>query len=292
MAWPSSAGFTFTSKTYNDTYPTITAANCKQRGRAVFISGASKGIGRSITIAFAQAGASGIAIGARTPLDEVEKDLIAAAQAAGHPAPQVLKLELDVSDEASVEDAANKTKEVFGGLDILVNNAGRLEESARIADSDPKSWWNTWEVNFKGTYLMTRAFVPLLLEGGEKTIVNMTSITAFIQRPGGSAYQTGKLALLRLTEFTATEYEDEGLVAWAIHPGCIATELTSILPPFAKEKLVDEPALVADTIVWLTQEKQAWLNGRYISANWDMEELLSRKQEIVDGGKLKVQLVL
>jgi hypothetical protein len=49
---------------------------------------------------------------------------------------------------------------------------------------------------------------------------------------------------------------------------------------------------VADTIVWLTQEKQAWLNGRYISANWDMEELSSRKQQIVDGDKLKVQLVL
>ena len=52
------------------------------------------------------------------------------------------------------------------------------------------------------------------------------------------------------------------------------------------------PALVADTIVWLTQEKQAWLNGRNISANWDMEKLLSRKQEIVDGGKLMVQLLL
>lgn len=285
-------GFTWISKIHNDTYPTITAARCKQHGRAVFVTGASKGIGRAIAIAFAQAGTSFIALGARTSLDAVETAVLDAATSAGHPPPQILKLVLDVSDEQSVSDAAAEVKRAFGRLDILVNNAGRVEKWVPLAETDPKSWWSTWEVNLKGTYLMTRAMLPLMLLGGEKTIINMNSIGAHLTRPGASAYQTGKLAILRLTQFTSVEYAAQGVLAFAIHPGAVDTELASRLPEDTKAKLVDSPELSADTIVWLTQEKQFWLAGRYLSATWDVTELMARKEEIVQGDKLKVKLVL
>ncbi|TQB68359.1 Short chain dehydrogenase mpl6 [Monascus purpureus] len=292
MAFPPSAGFTWISKTHNDTYPTITAAKCKQHGRAVFVTGASKGIGRATAVAFAQAGAPSLALGARSSLDAAETAVLDAAKSAGHPPPQVLKLTLDVADEQSVADAAARVERAFGRLDILVNNAGRVEKWVPLAETDPKSWWATWEVNLKGTYLMTRAMLPLLLKGGEKTIVNMNSIGAHLTRPGASAYQTGKLAMLRLTQFTCVEYAAQGVLAFAIHPGAVDTELASNLPEDTKAKLVDSPELCADTIVWLTQEKQSWLAGRYLSANWDVAELMARKEEILQGDKLKVKLVL
>ncbi|CAI7602300.1 unnamed protein product [Penicillium pancosmium] len=292
MAFPPSAGFTWISKTHNDSYPTITASKCKQQGRAVFVTGASKGIGRAVAVSFAQAGASSIALGARSSLDATEAAVRDAAGSSGHPPPKVLKLVLDVADEQSVADAAVEVERDFGRLDVLVNNAGRVEKWVPLAETDPKAWWGTWEVNLKGTYLMIRAMLPLLLKGGERTIVNMNSIGAHLTRPGASAYQTGKLAMLRLTQFTCVEYAAQGILAFAIHPGAVDTELASNLPEDTKAKLVDSPELCADTIVWLTQERQLWLAGRYLSANWDMAELMCRKEEIIQGDKLKVKLVL
>jgi NAD(P)-dependent dehydrogenase (short-subunit alcohol dehydrogenase family) len=258
----------------------------------VFVTGASRGIGRAVAVSFAQAGASSIALGARSSLDATEAAVLDAARSSGHPPPTFLKLVLDVADEQSVADAAVEVERDFGRLDVLVNNAGRVEKWVPLAETDPKAWWGTWEVNLKGTYLMTRAMLPLLLKGGERTIVNMNSIGAHLTRPGASAYQTGKLAMLRLTQFTCVEYAAQGILAFAIHPGAVDTELASNLPEDTKAKLVDSPELCADTIVWLTQERQLWLAGRYLSANWDMAELMCRKEEIIQGDKLKVKLVL
>ena len=278
---------------HNDTYPLITAAGCNHSGRAVFITGASKGIGRATAISFAQAGASYIAIAARSNLEGVEAAIIDAAKAVGHPTPLVLRFKLDISDEKGVATAAFQTEQSFGRLDVLVNNAGRLENWRFIGDSDPASWWLSWEVNFKGTYLMTRAFLPLLLKGAQKTIVNMSSIGAHLTRPGASAYQTGKLAMLRLTQFTAVEYAKDGIIAIGLHPGAVPTEMVlENLPPDLHHKLVDSPELAADTIAWLTQQRRVWLSGRYLSASWDMDEIMSREDEIVQGDKLKVRLVL
>ncbi|TGO31666.1 hypothetical protein BHYA_0449g00020 [Botrytis hyacinthi] len=288
ISFPVQAGAAYTATIHHDTYPLVTAANCKeQKNRAVFITGASRGIGRACAVVFAQAGASAIAIGARSSLDPVEKAILEEAAKAGHPAPKVLKLTLDVSDEKNVASASAKIEQSFGRLDILVNNAGRLENWFPLADTDPTSWWATWEVNVKGTYLMTRAFLPLLLRGVARRQLSIST------RSGRTcAGRTGKLAICRLTELTSVEYGGQRVVAIAVHPGAVDTELIKALPTQYHTNLVDAPELAADTIVWLTREKQGWLNGRYISANWDMEEIMSRKDEIVEGNKLRVRLVL
>lgn len=77
---------------------------------------------------------------------------------------------------------------------------------------------------------MTRSFLPLMLRGGDKHIVNLSSIGANMVWPGMSGYQTGKMAILRFSEFTNAEYGEQGVVAFSVHPGGIMTNLGSSMP--------------------------------------------------------------
>ena len=82
----------------------------------------------------------------------------------------------------------------------------------------------------RGSYLVTRSFLPLLLKGGDKQIVNLSSIGAHAMRFGASAYQTSKLAVLRFTEFIMSEYGEKGILAFAVHPGGVMTEMGARMP--------------------------------------------------------------
>lgn len=108
--------------------------------------------------------------------------------------------------------------------------------------------------------------------------------------PGASAYQSNKLALIRLTEFINAEYGNQGLLSIAVHPGGVMTDLAKGMPEAAHHLLSDQPALAADTFVWLTAERRDWLASRYVSCTWDMEELVSMKDKIVKNDLLKVRL--
>ncbi len=209
---------------HKDSYPAIDPQKANLAGKSVFISGASKGIGKAISISFAKAGASFIAVGARSRLEPLVQAIKEAAASAGRKTPEVLPITLDVASQKSVDDAAAEVEKKFGKVDVLVNNAGVLEAPCSIADSEPENWWYTWIVNVRGPYLTTRAFLPLLLKG-DKQIINTSSVGAHIVMPGYSAYQTGKLALLRFGEFIMAEYGDQGVLAYGIHPGVIRTEI-------------------------------------------------------------------
>jgi NAD(P)-dependent dehydrogenase (short-subunit alcohol dehydrogenase family) len=286
---PDPMGRNFISIEHHDTYPAIAQSN--HQGRTVLITGASKGIGRATAISFAKSGVANIIIAARSSLEEVEKSILSAVPSSSSP-PQILKLQLDITSESSVSSAATTVKDKFGHLDVLVNNAGYLEEWNRIAESDPIEWWKSWDVNIKGVYLMTRAFLPLLLLGNSKTIVNVSSIGGHNIRHGASAYQGTKFALFRFTEFTSVEYSDQGIIAFAIHPGAVPTELAMNMPDHLHSLLIDKPELAADTIAWLTQDRKEWLSGRYVSVCWDMPEFISKQEEILEGDKLKMRIVV
>lgn len=187
-------------------------------------SGASRGLGKAMSVSFAKAGASKIAIGARGDLSTTEKAMKAAAASAGRPEPTILLVKFDVTDYKSVDEAAAQVKKNFGHVDIVINNAGKIG-SGQIADSDPDEWWKVWQVNLGGPYLVSRAFIPLLLEGSDKTIITVSSVGAHLIGPGMSAYQASKLAVLRLSEFIVAEYGDTGVLAYCIHPGNIPTDM-------------------------------------------------------------------
>ncbi|KAL4926720.1 SDR family oxidoreductase [Aspergillus undulatus] len=182
-----------TTRVHNDTYPEIDPRLLNLRGKSVFITGGSRGLGRSMALSFARAGVSRIAVGARSLLDGLAKEI---AETCTNP-PVFLPVRLDVTDEASVAAAATEVGRMFGQLNVLVNNAGILGKYGLIADSDPEEWWEVLNVNLRGPYLVTRAFVPLLLKaGGEddiRYIVNVCSVGAHLTNPTLSSDLTTEL---------------------------------------------------------------------------------------------------
>ena len=84
--------------------------------------------------------------------------------------------------------------------------------------------------NVRGPYLMTRSLLPLMLKGGDKQIINLTSIGAHLLFPGFSSYQTGKLAIIRFSEFINADYGEQGVVSFSVHPGGVRTEMGLAMP--------------------------------------------------------------
>ncbi|KAI1393927.1 NAD(P)-binding protein [Hypoxylon trugodes] len=286
------AATNFTKTIHHDTYEYISSKRLDLSGKSVFVTGASKGIGKETVLSFAAAGCSKIGIGARSDLSHLIPEIKEAAKKAGRKEePKVVSVKLDVTSDDSVKAAAETISKEFGGkLDILINNAGYLAEWLPIGSAKPDDWWMTYEVNVKGPFLCSRYFIPLLLETDTKTIIITTSGGAIAVIPGASAYQSTKFVGCRLAEFLATEYQDQGLVSIALHPGGVKTELAAQMPPWMHAILVDEPQLPGDSAAWLASQNRSWLSGRYVSAQWDMEELDAKKDEIVEKDLLKFRL--
>lgn len=142
------SGKFFTPTHHHDTYPLISPLQSSlPPGFKVFITGASKGIGRATALAYAKAGASAIGLGARSNLSDVEKEIAKVARDAGRKdVPRILSVNLDVQDQHSVEKAAKEVERQWGSVDVLVNNAGYLSRFEPIGESDPVEWWKTWEI--------------------------------------------------------------------------------------------------------------------------------------------------
>lgn len=241
-----------------------------------------------MTLAFAQAGAAEIHITGRT-LSQLSAVSEAVTKETGA---KVTAHFVDVTDAASVAG-------LFAALprvpDVLVNNAGRMEDTMPFGDSSIDDWWATQETNIKGVYLATREFVRAIPERATATrvIVNTSSIGALITSPALSAYQISKTAVNRLTDFTQVEYgETKGVRCIAFHPGGMKTELAVKMPKEMLGMLVDEPELAGATAVWLAGPDAKFLGGRYVSSNWDMEEVVAKQSEILKNDLLKVQLAL
>ncbi|KAI0203490.1 NAD(P)-binding protein [Astrocystis sublimbata] len=290
---PPNWGADFTKTTHFDTYDSIDPikrSNCT--GKVVLITGGYKGIGLGIALSYAKAGASHIAVTSRSEIassitEEIKK---AAVDAGRDVVPQVLALVMEVTDSASVKQAAADVETQFGRLDVLICNAGFLAHYDKILDSDEDEWWRSFDVNLRGGYLLAKAFIPLMAKGGDKTIVTISSTGALHFHTGGSSYQISKFALLRLMEFIMAEHVDQGFLVYSVHPGGVPTDLSSRLPQETKPWLKCTPALGGDTIAFLTSERQEWLAGRYLTVMWDMDEFFAKKQDIIDRDLLKMRM--
>lgn len=255
--------------------------------KVIFIAGASRGIGQATAVAFAEAGARAVYLTARSK-DALEETRGLVRQT--NPETQCAYSVCDVTSEAQVKAAVMDCVMRFGGVDAADANAGYLDQWTKIGESHPVSWWRSWEVNVKGTYHVIRFTLPYLIESAKRCsaegssgghLILLSSIGAQLLMPTASDYQTSKHAINRLCEFVQVDHGEDGIKSFAIHPGGVSTKLGRNMPDDMHKYLVDKPELAACFTVWLCSGRADWAKGRYLSANWDVEELTAFKNEIL-----------
>jgi NAD(P)-dependent dehydrogenase (short-subunit alcohol dehydrogenase family) len=308
------SGVNFVQTLRHDIYPAIdpTKSDLSQPGKVILVTGSGRGIGRSIAMRFAECHVAAIYLCARTSseLDESEKKIKAVNNDV-----RVYKLPLDVSNESSILGVAAVIAKVEGRLDVLVNNAGFSPKLSSIIDSDTEEYWNTFVVNLKGPYMMIKNCLPLMLETAKSTgkvvdIVNVASVGANMVKTGPTAYLQTKFALTRLTEFVSVENGDKGVNCISLAPGVVRTKLNENNPELKTSKkelssdtnviqmgytdsvIVDTLELPGGFVAWLTKGERTWLNGRYVSVTWDVDDLQAKRKEIVEGDLLKMRMMI
>jgi NAD(P)-dependent dehydrogenase (short-subunit alcohol dehydrogenase family) len=137
----------------------------------------------------------------------------------------------------------------------------------------------------KGTFLMTQQFLQLNGKDSAGTTINITSAAALNTTPCLSSYSLSKLCQIQLQAFVRAE--NPNVRAVSLHPGILITRMT---PPAFERFARDTFELVGGVAVWLATEQAAFMNGRYMSVNWSVDELVERKNEIVSDGLLEVAL--
>lgn len=196
-------------------------------GRRVVVTGAGSGIGQGIALRLLDEGARLVAA------DINAEGLAVTAEKAGDTADRLSAVRLDVADRESVRATADTALETLGGLDMLVNAAGILRP-ARTHEMPLEAWNQIITVNLTGTFLVTQALLPALVDSGRGVVVNLSSTSAFSAAPYLAAYAASKAGVNAFTHAIALEYVKQGLRAVNIVPAGITSGITT-------KSIVDQP---------------------------------------------------
>ena len=234
-------------------------------GRTALITGASKGLGKAMALALAEAGA-GIALVSR---DEAKLNEVAAEirSSGGNAA----VFAADVTDEAQVAKVRDAVAQKFGGpLHILTNNAG-INIRKPITDFTLAEWNSVLATNLTSVFLLCRAFVPMMKGHGYGRIINMTSMMSHISLPGRTAYSASKTALLGFNRALALELAADKITVNGISPGVCDTEINTPLmqnPELRAQFLAKipvgrfgEPVEIAKLALYLCSEDSGFITG-------------------------------
>ncbi len=193
------------------------------QNKAVMITGASRGLGRALALAYAQEGAN-LVVNSRNAglLDPVAEETKGTGV-------EVLAIPADVSRSTHVEMLVNAAIEQFGRIDILVNNAGLLGPRVPIEEYPEDEWRRVLDANLTAPFLLTRAVIPHMPEGG--SIIDVTSGVSIEGRAEWGAYSVSKFGVEGLTQILAAELKDRGIRANSVDPGGMRTEMRAAAYP-------------------------------------------------------------
>jgi NAD(P)-dependent dehydrogenase (short-subunit alcohol dehydrogenase family) len=189
--------------------------------RVAVITGAGRGIGRAVALEFAAQGARVAAV-ARSAAD-IAGTVRLVKQSGG----VATAVQADVTDPEAVQQAVERTKGELGPVSILVNNAGVSGPAGPIWQNDPADWWRTVETHVRGTFLFAHAVLPDMIAGGGGHILTMASGAALGPQQYFSAYGVAKNAQVRLMETLAEEGREHGVIAFAVSPGLVYTDMVA-----------------------------------------------------------------
>jgi len=235
------------------------------QGKVALVTGGASGIGAATARRFAAEGALVVV---------ADIDAEGAERVAGEIGAQATAVRGDI---AAADDAAALVRhavERFGRLDIVHNNAAS-GAAGRIADIDPGAWDRTIAVNLSGHFFVTRAALPVMLEGGGGVFVNMATAVAVVVEEGIGAYAAAKAGVIALTRQVAVEYGRRGIRANCICPGAVATPPTLAFISAVKGvrarieaasplRRIAQPEELASVVVFLASEEASFINGATI----------------------------
>ncbi|MEH7383144.1 SDR family oxidoreductase [Bacillus sp. JJ1533] len=231
------------------------------KNKVVMITGASKGLGRALTLAFAKKGAM-LAICARN-----EDNLLKVKHEAESFGATVLAVTADVSKSRDVERFVALTEEAYGKIDVLINNASMLGPSPMplLLDYPEEDFMEVLKVNALSPFLVTRRVVVGMLQRNQGSIINVTSEAGHTGFAGWGAYGVSKFAVEGLTETWADELSETGVRVNMVDPGEMDTEMHQLAVPDCDYPLA-KPEDVVDTFLQLASEQTKGINGKRFSA--------------------------
>ncbi len=236
------------------------------QGKTAVITGAARGIGRGIALELA-------ACGAHIAMLDLHDNETAKATAAAIRA-QGVRCELyvcDVSRADAVAVAAEAALRDFGRVDILVNNAGVTRDKLLMAMTEEDFDFVT-DINLKGTFLVTKAFLRHFMRNKYGRIINISSVVGLSGNPGQANYVASKAGVIGLTKTVAKEYAARGITCNAVAPGFITTDMTDAMPEATREAMLGQvPAArpgtvedIAHAVAFLASDHAAYITGEVI----------------------------
>ena len=239
--------------------------------KVAVVTGAGRGIGRAVAIAYAKMGANVVCV-SRT--QENSTKVATEIEALGQ---KSWAFAVDVSETSAVESSAKNILEATGKVDILVNNAGVTRDNLLMRMSE-EEWDTVLNTNLKGAFNFTKAFTRPFMKQRSGRIINIASVIGLIGNAGQSNYAASKSALIGFTKSVAKELAPRGVTANAIAPGFIETDMTAVLDEKVRGSIIDRipmnrfgsPEDIANTAIFLALESTNYMTGQVLTIDGGM----------------------
>ena len=238
------------------------------KNKIAIVTGASQGIGKSISEIFSIAGAHVVCL-ARN--EDRLRELVSEISTNGNSASYI---SCDVSDGNSIEDALKSVVKDYKQIDILVNNAGITKDSL-ILRMKEQNWDQVMNTNLKGAFYSTKIVLRHMMKKKYGRIINITSIVGLQGNPGQSNYAASKAGLIGFSQSIAKEVASRGITVNCIAPGWIETEMTNDIPLDIKENIIRNIPIgktgaaedIANTALFLSSKEAKYITGQTITVD-------------------------
>ena len=239
-------------------------------GQAALITGAGRGIGKTIALKLAVSGVDIILVDMSPEMDDVRKEIEGMNR-------KCLTFQVDVTDLEAIYAMVNNIIEELGEIHILVNNAGITQDNLFMR-MKPEQWSKVIDVNLNGVFNVTKAVIRSMVKQRYGKIINISSVVGFSGNPGQVNYSSTKSALVGFTKSLAREVGTRGVTVNAVAPGFIDTAMTQALSESQQEAILQQIPLgrmgdagdIANAVAFLASKEASYITGTVLHVNGGM----------------------